>query len=171
MAKGDQDPVKFKGISGQQWSETVRTDAQYEYMVYPRIFSMAERAWHKGGFELDYVKGREFSGETKHVNKATLNKEWNQFANVLGQRVLPKLDQAGVEYRLSVPGAKVVNGVLEANVDLPGLRPVQPGWQELERLRRCRQADRGWQGLPAYHQLRWQAYQPRHRAELIALNP
>ena len=36
VAKGDQDPVKFKGISGQQWSETVRTDAQYEYMVYPR---------------------------------------------------------------------------------------------------------------------------------------
>ena len=124
VAKGDQEPVKFKGISGQQWSETVRTDAQYEYMVYPRIFSVAERAWHKGGFELNYVKGREFSGETKHVNKAALDQEWNQFANVLGQRVLPKLDQAGVEYRLSVPGAKVVNGVLEANVDLPGL-PIQ----------------------------------------------
>ena len=38
--------------------------------------------------------------------------------------MLPKLDQAGVEYRLSVPGAKVVNGKLEANVDLPGL-PIQ----------------------------------------------
>ncbi|MGL5223859.1 MAG: beta-N-acetylhexosaminidase [Aeromonas sp.] len=124
VAKGDQDPVKFKGMSGQQWSETVRTDGQFEYMVYPRIFSVAERAWHKGGFELDYVKGREFSGDTKHVNKATLNKEWNQFANLLGQRVLPKLDKGGVEYRLSVPGAKVVNGVLEANVDLPGL-PIQ----------------------------------------------
>lgn len=124
VAKGEHDPVKFKGISGQQWSETVRTDAQYEYMVYPRLFSVAERAWHKGGFELDYVKGREFSGETRFVNKATLSKEWNQFANVLGQRVLPKLDQAGVEYRLSVPGAKVVKGVLEANVDLPGL-PIE----------------------------------------------
>lgn len=124
VAKGDQEPVKFKGISGQQWSETIRTDAQYEYMVYPRIFSLAERAWHKGSFELPYVKGREFSGETKHVNKAALNQEWNRFANVLGQRVLPKLDQAGVEYRLSVPGARVVGGVLEANVDLPGL-PIQ----------------------------------------------
>ncbi|MNH09956.1 Chitobiase precursor [compost metagenome] len=29
-----------------------------------------------------------------------------------------------MEYRLSVPGAKLVNGVLEANVDLPGL-PIQ----------------------------------------------
>lgn len=124
VAKGDQEPVKFKGISGQQWSETIRTDAQYEYMVYPRIFSLAERAWHKGSFELPYVKGREFSGETKHVNKAALNQEWNRFANVLGQRVLPKLDLAGVEYRLSVPGARVVGGVLEANVDLPGL-PIQ----------------------------------------------
>jgi hexosaminidase len=124
VAKGDQDAVKFKGMSGQLWSETVRTDAQYEYMVYPRIFSVAERAWHKGGFELPYVKGREFSGETQFVNKATLAKEWNRFANLLGQRQLPKLDVQGVEYRLSVPGARVVDGVLNANVDLPGL-PIQ----------------------------------------------
>lgn len=124
VAKGDQEFAKFKGISGQEWGEVVRTDAQYEYMVYPRVFAVAERAWHKGGFELDYVKGREFSGTTKFVNKATLAKEWNQFANLLGQRVVPKLEASGVEYRLSVPGAKIVDGKLEANVDLPGL-PIQ----------------------------------------------
>ena len=37
---------------------------------------------------------------------------------------MPKLDAQGVEYRLSVPGARVVDGVLNANVDLPGL-PIQ----------------------------------------------
>ncbi len=158
-------------ISGQQWSETVRTDAQYEYMVYPRIFSMAERAWHKGGFELDYVKNREFSGTTKFVNKATLNKEWNQFANVLGQRVLPKLTRPGwnTASRTGRQGGERRAGSKRGSAG--SAHPVQPGWQELERLRRCRQADRGWQGLPAYYQLRWQAHQPRHRAELIAFNP
>ena len=84
---------------------------------------MAERAWHKGGFELDYVKGREFSGTTKHVNKATLNKEWNQFANVLGQRAAETGPGRGGISPLRT-GYKVVNGVLEANVDLPGL-PIQ----------------------------------------------
>lgn len=123
-AKGEHDASKFKGISGQQWSETVRTDEQYEYMVYPRIYSLAERAWHKGKFELDYEKGREFSGETNFVDKKVLTQEWNQFANQLGQRQLPKLDKYGVQYRLSVPGAKVIDGVLEANIDLPGL-PIQ----------------------------------------------
>ncbi len=123
-AKAEQPVAKFHGISGQQWSETVRTDAQYEYMVYPRIFSVAERAWHKGGFELDYVQGREFSGDTDFVNKDLLQQEWNNFANLIGQRQLEKLEAHNVEYRLSVPGAIIADGVLEANVDLPGL-PIQ----------------------------------------------
>ncbi|MGL5949288.1 MAG: family 20 glycosylhydrolase, partial [Aeromonas sp.] len=108
--KGEHDAVPFKGMSGQQWSEVVRTDAQYEYMTYPRLFALAERAWHKAGFELNYVKGREFSGTTTFVNQALMNKEWNQFANVIGQRVLPKAELYGVEYRLPVPGAKIIGG-------------------------------------------------------------
>ena len=122
VAKGEHAAVKFKGISGQQWSETVQTDEQYEYMVYPRIFSLAERAWHQAGWELPYVKGREFSDKSQFVDKAALAKDWQLFANVLGQREMAKLEAAGIHYRLSVPGGKIVDGKLEANTDLPGLR-------------------------------------------------
>ncbi|MFC3914458.1 beta-N-acetylhexosaminidase [Pseudaeromonas sharmana] len=122
VAKGEHAAVKFKGMSGQQWSETVQTDEQYEYMVYPRIFSLAERAWHQAGWELPYVKGREFSDKSQFVDKVALAKDWQLFANVLGQREMAKLEAAGVHYRLSVPGGKIVGGKLEANTDLPGLR-------------------------------------------------
>ncbi|WP_310590452.1 chitobiase/beta-hexosaminidase C-terminal domain-containing protein [Dyadobacter sp. NIV53] len=49
--------------------------------------------------------------------------EWNIFTNSIAQRNLPKLKylNGGYNYRLPLPGAIVENGLLKANVDLPGL--------------------------------------------------
>ncbi|SUB81712.1 Chitobiase precursor [Pragia fontium] len=121
-AKSDKEWPGSYGLSGQAWSETIRTDDQMEYMLYPRILPLAERAWHRAAWELDYQKGKEFKGgETKFVDQTALNKDWVLFANIVGQRELAKLDKAGVAYRLPVPGAKVVDGKLEANIALPGM--------------------------------------------------
>ncbi|MBK4714470.1 MULTISPECIES: beta-N-acetylhexosaminidase [Tenebrionibacter/Tenebrionicola group] len=109
------------GISAQVWSEVVRTDDQLEYRLFPRLFSVAERAWHRAGWELDYKTGREFKGgETHFVDKAALANDWERFANLLGQRELAKINP-DIAWRLSVPGARIVSGTLEANIALPGL--------------------------------------------------
>jgi len=110
------------GLSAQLWSETVRTDPQMEYMIYPRLFAVAERSWHRASWELDYRAGREFiGGQTRQVDRHALLQGWQRFASLLGQRELAKLDKAGIAYRLPVPGAKVVAGVLAMNVALPGV--------------------------------------------------
>ena len=109
------------GLSAQLWSEVVRTDKQMEYMIYPRLIAVAERAWHRAGWEQDYQVGREYKGGESHfVDVATLNKEWERFANLMGQRELAKLEKAGIQYRIPVPGARIVNGQLVANSALPG---------------------------------------------------
>lgn len=121
-AKSDKRWPGAHGLSGQLWSETVRTDEQMEYMIFPRILPMAERAWYRASWEQSYKKGREYKGGVTHqVNIHTLEKDWLRFANLMGQRELAKLDKAGVAYRLPVPGARIVAGRLEANVSLPGL--------------------------------------------------
>ncbi|MGV7963489.1 beta-N-acetylhexosaminidase [Photorhabdus tasmaniensis] len=121
-AKSDKPWPGAYGLSGQAWSETVRTDEQMEYMIYPRLLPLAERAWHRAGWEQDYVPGQEYKrGETHKVDIDALNRDWIQFANLIGQRELVKLDRAGIAYRLPVPGAKVKRGVLKANIALPGL--------------------------------------------------
>lgn len=113
------------GLSAQLWSETVRTDQQMEYMIFPRLLSVAERSWHRASWELDYQQGRNFKGgETHHVSQKQLRHDWQRFANLLGQRELGKMDTAGIHYRLPVPGARIVDGKLEMNVALPGL-PLQ----------------------------------------------
>ncbi|WP_019209248.1 beta-N-acetylhexosaminidase [Yersinia massiliensis] len=121
-AKSDKPWPGVHGISGQSWNETVRTDEQMEYMIFPRVLPLAERAWHRASWEQDYEAGREYiGGETHHVDTKALSTDWQRFANIMGQRELAKLDKAGIAYRLPVPGARVVSGQLEANISLPGL--------------------------------------------------
>ncbi|MCG6312581.1 family 20 glycosylhydrolase, partial [Vibrio vulnificus] len=88
--KGEFNGKPFLGLSAQLWSEVVRTDEQYEYMVFPRVLAAAERAWHRASWENDYKVGVEYSQETQLVNQSALNADWNRFANVLGQRELAK---------------------------------------------------------------------------------
>ncbi|MGY5957857.1 beta-N-acetylhexosaminidase [Kosakonia sp. BK9b] len=121
-AKSDKPWPGAYGLSAQLWSEVVRTDAQMEYMIYPRLVSVAERAWHRAAWEQDYKAGREYKGgETHLVDVKALDKDWMRFANLLGHRELAKMEKAGVHYRLPVPGARVVGGVLEANTSFPGM--------------------------------------------------
>lgn len=119
--KGEIDAKPFYGLSAQLWSETVRNDEQYEYMVFPRVLAAAERAWHRADWENDYKVGVEYSQNSNLVDKAALNQDYNRFANVLGQRELAKLEKAGIDYRLPVPGAKVESGKLAMNVQFPGV--------------------------------------------------
>ena len=114
----------FIGMQGHLWGETVRTAEQMEYMVFPRLFALAERAWSKGDWELDYQAGVTFSGSTNLVNKDVLNQDFATFAQALALKELPKLDAANIRYRIPVPGAVSENGTLVMNSSLPGL-PLQ----------------------------------------------
>ncbi len=121
-AKSDKPWPGALGLSAQSWGESIRTDAQREYMIFPRLIAVAERAWHRAAWELPYVAGREFKhGETAYVDQKARTADWQRFANLLGQRELAKLDRAGIGYRLPQPGARISNGLLEANTALPGI--------------------------------------------------
>lgn len=121
-AKGTMDWSGSYGLSAQLWSEIIRTDEKLEYMAYPRLLAVAERAWHQADWETPYVKDREFKkGETHYVNQEQLLNDWVRFANLIGQRELAKLDTAGIDYRLPIPGAKLEDNILTANIVFPGL--------------------------------------------------
>ena len=115
----------YLGIQGQLWSENVRTDQIAEYKIFPRVIALAERAWHKAGWAVPY----NYSGAVYDQNSNTFTPDkraerdvkWKLFSNTLGQKELPKLDLAGITYRLPTVGAKVEQQMLYANVAFPGL--------------------------------------------------
>ncbi|KVE26953.1 beta-N-acetylhexosaminidase [Burkholderia singularis] len=91
---------RIEGIQGQAWGEVMRNDRLLEYMAYPRLLALAERAWHKADWELPYAAGVRYKlGDTHHVDKAALERDWAGFATVLKQRELAKLQRAGIGYR------------------------------------------------------------------------
>ncbi len=101
------------GLQGQLWSETVKTGRRLEYMIFPRLISLAERAWaERPDWALLDDPAR---------RRTRLDADWNVFANALGRRELPRLDRLGVRYRIPPPGAVIEDGLLRANVALPGL--------------------------------------------------
>jgi len=104
------------GLEGALFSETVRSDDNVDYMVFPRLLALAERAWHRGDWEP--TDGIAYNAP---IDTTKLTADWQRFANLLGHKELAKLDKAGVAYRIEVPGAQIVNGKLSANVGMPGL--------------------------------------------------
>ena len=103
------------GLQGQLWTETVNEPGRMDYMIYPRLLGLAERAW--GGEPA-------WSDETDLSNwKEQRLNAWNEFANRLATVELPKLDQfyPGLNYRIPAPGAIIRDDTLHANISLPGL--------------------------------------------------
>lgn len=121
-ATGSEANQGFAGMQGQLWSETVRTPEQFDYMIFPRLLALAERAWHRASWELDYVPGTTFTGgSTSLVDTGARDADYALFARAMTLKELPKLDAAGIAYRIPVPGAENQGGTLVMNSSLPGL--------------------------------------------------
>ena len=106
---------RIAGLQGQLWGENARSRARLEYLALPRLIALAERAWAPD-------PGWPHVADPQQRIALAL-RDWNEFANRLGQRELPRLDRARRpwDYRLPPPGAVLRDGRLHANVALPGL--------------------------------------------------
>ncbi|MCA0396268.1 MAG: carbohydate-binding domain-containing protein [Bacteroidetes bacterium] len=102
------------GLQGLIWAETLRSPNDLEYMILPKLLGMAERAWAK-----DPAWAQQTDKEKMESEYAVA---WNQFLTAVGNRELPKLSwyNKGYAYRIPVPGLKVDNGQIYANMQLPG---------------------------------------------------
>lgn len=129
MQLNDQNPMQkgagFVGLQGHFWSETLRTDEQLEYMAFPRLLALAERAWHAASWEVPYDHaGANYdptSGRFTSEMRQRRDREWNRFANLVAGKELAKLDHAGLHYRIPTVGAKLIEGILHCNLIFPGL--------------------------------------------------
>ena len=106
----EQGKANFKGIQGQLWCETITTPEKVEYMMFPKLLAIAERAWAPAPVWSD-------------GNDELQQQDWNIFANTLGQSELMKLDlvEGGINYRIPPPGAVIKDGLLHANSPFPGM--------------------------------------------------
>jgi len=107
--------TRIIGLQAELWSETVKGGTMAEYYYLPKLIGFAERAW------VGQASWGTIADQEKRV--AAMDTDWNRFANIVGQREMPRLDylHGGFSYRLPPPGAIIKEGKLHANVDFPGL--------------------------------------------------
>ena len=103
------------GVQSQIWSETIRNDGILDYMFMPNIIVFSQKAWSHDNSWMDV--------SNNDIKREKIDSEWNKFANNVGQRVLPMVDNifGGLSYDLPKPGGKVINDTLYANTVFPGL--------------------------------------------------
>ena len=104
------------GIQGNLWSETLGGDGRLEYMILPKLFGLAERAW---------APDPDWAHEADSARSDSLFREaWSRLVNVVGKRELPRLDREvpGLNYRIPTPGLRVQGGgtVVNTSLELPG---------------------------------------------------
>jgi hexosaminidase len=103
------------GLQGALWAETVKGPERMDYMIFPRLFGLAERAWAADpawATEKDPIKA-----------KQEYDLAWSTFLNVLGKRELPRLSyyNGGYNYRVPKPGISLQDGKYASNIEFPGL--------------------------------------------------
>jgi hexosaminidase len=109
---------RMRGLESTLFSETVREPADIDYLLMPRLMAMAERAW---------AADPAWASEGDAARRAALHRAaWSGFVNVLGRRVLPRIDLeqwtgGPVAYRIAPPGLVREGGKVHANHMLPGL--------------------------------------------------
>jgi len=102
------------GLQGCLWGENIKTPERADYMMFPSLLSLAERAWAQDpqwATEQDTAK-----------SNALYQTAWINFLNVMGKRELPRLTyyHDGYGYRIPNPGVILQDGKYVANEQFPG---------------------------------------------------
>jgi hexosaminidase len=100
------------GIEAQLWGENGKAPEIREYQAFPKLLGVAERAWNRNT-----------------PSPQEMPAAWSVFVNTLGQVTFPLLSYyhpvglpgVGVNYRIPLPGGRIQDGVLTANVRNPGM--------------------------------------------------
>jgi hexosaminidase len=105
----------IRGLEAQLWSETIKGRDMIEYYMLPKLIGFAESAWSPE---------RKWETEANHdLRIKSIDAGWNRFANTIAQKEFPVLSKmnGGYAYRVPPAGAVVENGMVKANVALPGI--------------------------------------------------
>ena len=99
--------AQIKGMQGQLWAETFRNFEQIEYMCFPKMFGLVERAWNIQP---------EWSNPYNEQKYETAKREYNA---KIARYELPRLAKEGINFRVAQPGIVLRDGLLYANSAIP----------------------------------------------------
>jgi hexosaminidase len=110
----------YVGIQAQIWTEAIRSEVMLHHQLFPRLLAFAERAWYRPIWEVAYAPGQIYQAADPRVDESAMLDSWRVFRGRMPTH-FRLMEQLGVAYRLTPPGARLVNGELQALGEYPGL--------------------------------------------------
>lgn len=123
----------IKGLQGELWSETIKSEEMMQYYIFPKMFGLAERAWNASPSWADltlpvmdkkaqkkYLKNEEVSRNLAEERNAAYNAALGKYLTVIGRKELPTLASLGVNFRIAPPGIEIINDSLHISNSVPG---------------------------------------------------
>ena len=99
------------GVSGQFFAETLRGYDWLQYYLFPKCLGLVERGWNAHP-AWEMLEGAE--------EQQTYNESLALFERKIAEREMADWAVRGINFRLHHPGLKVADGMLYANVMVPG---------------------------------------------------
>lgn len=99
------------GVQGQLFSETIRSFAGVEYMLFPKILGLAERGWNA------HPSWEHLSGTQE---QQAFDRALNLYYEKISRSEMPYWAKNGINFRLPQPGLRMEEGKLYANVAIAG---------------------------------------------------
>ncbi|MFB2120376.1 family 20 glycosylhydrolase [Parapedobacter sp. 2B3] len=98
------------GLQAPLWSEIITSPERMEYLLLPKLYGLAERAWAADPAWAESKAAELYAAD------------WSRFLNTVAKRELPRASHyaGGFAYRIPTAGVVEQSGKLHANVQLPG---------------------------------------------------
>src|SRR5690606_4333121 len=110
----DEGRANIVGLQAPLWSEIITSPERMEYLLLPKLYGLAERAW---------AASPAWAAEPDERKAAELYaSDWSVFLNTVAKRELPRASHyaGGFAYRIPTAGVVERSGKLHANAQLPG---------------------------------------------------
>ncbi|SDI27138.1 family 20 glycosylhydrolase [Bacteroides ovatus] len=96
------------GVQGQLWTETLRNFEMAEYLLFPKLYGLAERAWNSSPvWETD-------------TDDIAYSKDLKKYNTRISTVEMPRIALMNIHFRVSPPGIKIGDGMLHANTPETG---------------------------------------------------
>lgn len=121
-----------EGIQGQVWSEVIRSPKTLEYMLYPRLYALGEKAWSTPKWQSTAEHVVLNAGEKANLLLQQQKQAWHEFVGQITNHHLPRLADKNINFRLPPPGLNLQGGKIEFSTFYPGLEveaKVNGQWQ------------------------------------------
>ncbi|MDD4819933.1 MAG: family 20 glycosylhydrolase, partial [Flavobacteriales bacterium] len=101
----------IRGIQGELWSETIKSEQMMQYYIFPKMFGLSERSWNASPAWADVKDAT--------ARNAAYGAAMGHYLSVIDAKGMSFLEKKGVDFRIAPPGIEITDSTLYISNSVP----------------------------------------------------